>query len=59
MGTCFSEIVDRSDLSKSRHGCLELITRYVNLKKHNEMKKQTGFYFVFLKLKINFSIDLQ
>jgi len=26
MGTCFSEIVDRSDLSKSRHGCLELIT---------------------------------
>lgn len=26
MGTCFSEVVDRSDLSKSRHGCLELIT---------------------------------
>ena len=27
MGTCFSEIVDRSDLSKSRHGCLELLSR--------------------------------
>lgn len=26
MGMCFSEIVDRSDLSKSRHGCLELLT---------------------------------
>lgn len=27
MGTCFSEIVDRTDLSKSRHGCLELLSR--------------------------------
>lgn len=26
MGTCFSEIVDRTDLSKSRHGCIELLT---------------------------------
>ncbi|XP_046635617.1 uncharacterized protein LOC124314453 [Daphnia pulicaria] len=26
MGTCFSEIVDRSDLSRSRHGCLELLS---------------------------------
>lgn len=25
-GTCFSEIVDRTDLSKSRHGCIELLT---------------------------------
>ena len=30
MGTCFSEIVDRTDLSKSRHGCLELLTRYIS-----------------------------
>ena len=27
MGTCFSEIVDRNDLSRSRHGCLELLSR--------------------------------
>lgn len=27
MGTCFTEIVDRGDLSKSRHGCLELLSR--------------------------------
>lgn len=27
MGTCFSEIVDRTDLSRSRHGCLELLSR--------------------------------
>ncbi|KAI9565579.1 hypothetical protein GHT06_009371 [Daphnia sinensis] len=29
MGTCFSEIVDRSDLSRSRHGCLELLSRTI------------------------------
>ena len=38
MGTCFSEIVDRTDLSKSRHGCLELLTRYISAPYNQEKK---------------------
>lgn len=29
-GTCFSEVVDHSDLSKTRHGCVELLSRPSN-----------------------------
>jgi len=44
MGTCFSEIVDRSDLSKSRHGCLELLSSDKSETCHNQPSKSRGHH---------------